>query len=417
MAAHALLGPSSARISEQFEDEESVYAAEGTAAHALLGPSSAKRWLMCTPSARISEQFEDEESVYAAEGTAAHTLSELYLYRNIYPLDEFYVDKVVEFKESEGFYNGEMEESVNMFVDNVWDRFDQVRQNDPSAMLLPEQRIDFSDYVPEGFGTGDVTIIGNGMLEIIDLKYGKGVAVDAYDNPQLKLYGLGAYNTYKLLYDIDTIRMTIIQPRLDSVSVFDMKVSDLIKWAEEYVRPRAKLAFEGVGECVAGDHCRFCKAKIRCRAYSELNLSVARYEFRKADLLSDQEIIDIIAVVDELKSYARSIHAYALKEAENGKKWPGLKLVAGRSNRRYTDALNVETRLIANDYKSAMIHKPPEILGITAMQSLLGKKKLEEVLGDLIIKAPGKPTLVDESDKRPELNSSASARADFKEAL
>lgn len=386
-------------------------------AHALLGPSSAKRWMSCTPSARLSEQFEDKTSVYAEEGTAAHSLAELYLLCNIGGNDGGDIADIKDFCESNPYYNGEMEESVSMFVDNVWGRFEEARHRDPSAMILPEQRINFSEWVPEGFGTGDVTILSDGILEIIDLKYGKGVAVDADHNPQLMLYGLGAWNTYKLLYNIHTIRMTIIQPRLDSISSFDMGVLPLLDWAEKEVKPKALEAWNGQGEYCAGDHCRFCKAKIRCRAYADLNLEVAKYEFKKADLLTDDEIADIIDKVDELKNYAKSIYAYALQEAENGKKWPGHKLVAGRSNRRYTDTTAVEARLLANDYQAAMIHKPPEMLGITAMQSLLGKKKMQEVLGDLIVKAPGKPTLVKESDKRPELNSAASAAEDFKDDL
>jgi len=310
------------------------------AAHALLGPSAAKRWLTCTPSARLSETFEDKSSVYAAEGTAAHELAEYYLYANINGGDGATLAEIEGFKAGNEFYNGEMEESVNMFVDNVWGRFEEAKSRDPGAMILPEQKIDFSEYVPEGFGTGDVTILSDKILEIIDLKYGKGVAVDAHENPQLMLYGLGAWNMYKILYDIDIIRMTIIQPRLDSISTYEMKVEDLVKWAREYVTPKAKEAYAGTGSYKAGEHCRFCKAKIRCRTYSELNLEIAKHEFKK-----------------------------------------------------------------------------PQLLGITAMQSLLGKKKLEEILADLIIKAPGKPTLVLESDKRPEINSVESAKDDFKEDL
>ncbi len=373
--------------------------------HALLGPSGAKRWMSCTPSARFEEQFAEEESDFAAEGTAAHALAEAILSEDT---------KAIAEAMKSSYYNGEMQEAIGFYVERVTERYNAARARSTDAILMLEQRLDFSDWVPEGFGTGDVVIIADGALEVIDLKYGKGVPVDAKDNPQLKLYGLGAYQAYSILYDINTVRMTIIQPRLDSLTTDEISVDDLVAWADEEVKPKAQQAWTGEGEYCAGDHCKFCKGRSRCKALADKNLELAKFEFAHPNTLTNEDIADILKRVDALTSWASSIKDFALDQAVNhGVKWPGWKLVEGRSNRKYVDDQQVLQKLVEEGYQEPLLYKPREVLGITAMETLVGKKKLTDLLGDLIIKPAGKPVLAPESDNKPELNSAASAKADF----
>ena len=370
--------------------------------HAILSASGAKRWLACTPSARFEEQFEDKGSDFAAEGTVAHALAEGLLLDVKNPIA----------RESE-FYDQAMEDYIQSYCDFVKERFAEARAKTKDAILLLEQRLDFSEWVPEGFGTGDVVIIADGQLEMIDLKYGKGVPVEAEGNPQLRLYGLGAYNTFNLLYDIKSVRMTIAQPRLDSITSCEMLVEDLLDWAENDVKPRAALAFAGKGEYKPGDHCQFCKGKAVCRARAEHNLQLARYDFLSPNILMPDEIADILGRIDELVSWAGTIKDYAQEQAEkHGVKWPGYKLVEGRSNRKYSDQDAVADALTTAGIEEALIFER-SLLGITAMEKTIGKKRFEELLADLIVKPAGKPVLVPETDKRPEIGSTQSALADF----
>lgn len=376
-------------------------------AHALLGPSGAKRWMSCTPSARFEEQFEDQTSSYAAEGTEAHELGEAILTEN-----EKAANKI---RNNGPYYNAEMEEAVGLYVDIVMERFNEAKSRTKDAILMTEQRLDFSDWVPGGFGTGDVVIIADNVLEVIDLKYGKGVAVEAEDNPQLKLYGLGAYSVYSMLYDIETVRITIVQPRLDSVTTDEISVTDLLAWAKDEIVPKAKMAWEGEGEFIPGDHCKFCKGKNQCKALADYNLELFKYDLVNANLLLNDDIADILERVDTLTSWASDIKEYARTQAElHGIKYPGWKLVEGRSNRVYQDPDKIVDTLITENYDKALLYKAPEILGITALEKVVGKKKFNDLVGDYIVKPPGKPTLVKESDKRPELNSSEKAADDFK---
>jgi len=254
-------------------------------------------------------------------------------------------------------------------------------------------------------------------LEIVDLKFGKGVPVSAEDNPQMRLYGLGALNQYDCLYDIRTVAMTIMQPRLDSVSTEELAADVLVAWGDEDVKPRAQLAYKGEGEPVAGDHCRFCKVKAVCRARAELNLEMAKYDFQDPPLLSHDEIADILFKAEELRAWASDVQAYALDQAENhGVKFPGWKLVEGRSNRKYLDEEKVAETLTAAGYEEDRLFIK-SLLGITAMEKFIGKKKFAELLKELVVKPAGKPTLVPESDKRPEINSAAAAAEDFKEVF
>ena len=374
-------------------------------AHAILSASGAKRWLTCPPSARLEEQYDDQTSEYAEEGTAAHALAEAHLGYN---------EKIVAKARKSKYYDQAMEDYVARYVDIVLERYAEAQERSKDALLLLEQRLDFSEWVPEGFGTGDVVIISDGVLEVIDLKYGKGVQVEAEDNPQLRLYGLGAWQAWELVYDIRSVRMTIVHPRLDHVSTCEMVTEDLLEWADQYVKPRAALAWDGGGEYQAGDHCRFCKARATCRTRAEANLALAAYDFRQGPELDQSEIADILGRIDDLVSWAGDVKAYALEQAEkHGVKWPGWKLVAGRSNRKYADSDQVAAALVAAGYDEALIYER-SLLGITAMEKTVGKKAFAEILGDLVVKPEGKPTLAPENDKRPELNTTAQAAEDFK---
>lgn len=383
--------------------------------HALLSASGSHRWMACTPSARLELEFPDKPSEYADEGSFAHALAEIKLSRavaNTRKPSEF--KKALAEIQKDPRYSTSMEEYIAQYVDLVAERFLEAKKSCPDTLVLLEQRLDFSQWVPNGFGTGDVVIIADGMLEVIDLKYGKGVPVSAEGNSQTRLYGLGAVATYEMLYDFSRIRMTIIQPRLDSISTEELTVEELITWAETELKPKAELAHAGEGEFCAGPHCQFCRAKYTCRARAEANLELARLDFAKPEVLGDEEIAEVLGKADMLQAWASDIKTYALDQAEkHGKKWPGWKLVEGRSNRKYSDEILVGETLIKAGYEEKQIHKEPELLGITAMEKLLGKKKFGELLSNLVIKPAGKPVLVPESDKRPEINSLQSAVEDF----
>lgn len=373
--------------------------------HALLSASSSKRWLNCTPSARLEEQFGREDAgPYAEEGTAAHALAEHKVKkclrkRSKRPVSDYQCD--------------EMEECTDGYASYVMEQVELAKQDCKDPVVLIEQRLDYSAYVPEGFGTGDLLIVADKTLTVIDLKYGKGVAVDAEWNPQIMLYGLGALELFDCIYDIETVRMTIYQPRLESVSTWEISVSDLMGWVETELKPKAQLAIRGEGEFHCGSWCRFCKAKNTCRARAEEYLRLAQMEFKPPALLSDEEIAEVLKVADELAKWSADVYAFATDEAiTHGKKWTGFKLVEGRSNRKYTDEEEVAEAAKAAGYTD--IYKK-SLVGITEMEKLMGKKKFAEVLGKLVYKPQGKITLVTESDKRQEIQT-ATAEADFKEA-
>lgn len=386
--------------------------------HALLSASGSARWMACTPSARLEEQFPNTTSEYAQEGTFAHALAELKLSRAIAnTVKPSVFKKRLDKMRQDPMFSPAMEEYVDQYVSQVSEIFLAAKKQCSDTLVLLEQRLDFSQWVPEGYGTGDVVIITDGTLEVIDLKYGKGVPVSAANNPQTRLYGLGAISTYGMLYDFSKIRMTIIQPRLESNSTEELTVEELLAWAEEELKPKAQLAFTGEGEFNAGDHCQFCRAKATCRARAEANLELAKLDFQEPLLLTDEEIAEVLAKVSQLKAWASDVETYALEQArDHGIKYPGWKLVEGRSNRKYADDIAVGQVLTAAGYEEEQIYKEPELLGITAMEKLLGKKKFEELLKELVIKPAGKPTLVPENDKRPEINSLQSAIDDFSEA-
>lgn len=369
--------------------------------HALLSASSADRWLHCPPSVRLCENYEDKGSDYAAEGTEAHSLAEhkLRLALSLETHDP---------TESLEWFCEEMDECTDAYAEYVLEEVEAAKQACPDPAVLIEQRVDFSRWVRDGYGTADALIIADGTLSICDLKYGRGVAVSAVDNPQLKCYALGALELFDGIYDITSVRLTIFQPRRENVSSFELSKDDLLAWAEEELKPAAELAFAGDGNFLCGEWCTFCKARHECRARAEANMELAKYEFKKPPLLADPEIEDILGKIDGLVSWAEDIKEFALTQAISGKEWNGWKLVEGRSNRKYRDESAVA------EIVSGAGFDPYEqkLLGVTAMQKLLGKARFEELLASQLIKPEGKPTLVPDSDKRPAVNT---AKTDFTE--
>jgi hypothetical protein len=371
--------------------------------HAVLSASGAHRWLNCLPSARLELEFVNNESSAAAEGTAAHALCEHKLKKALH----------MRSKRPVSVYNSdEMEEHSDAYVEFVMEQLELAKQSCTDPLILIEQRLDFSCYVPQGFGTGDCIIIADKKLHIIDFKYGMGVLVDAVDNPQMKLYALGALEIYDSLYDIEEVSMTIFQPRRENVSTWTIRVEDLKDWAEKELKPRAKKAYDGEGEYLPGEWCTFCRAAVKCRARAEEKLKLAQSEFKLPPLLTDSEIEEVLSKLSDLTKWANEIIAYATDAAVNhGKEWHGFKVVEGRSVRKFKDEDAVAEVAKANGYKDIFRQS---LITLTEMERLMGKSKFENILGDLIYKPPGKPTLVPLSDKRPAMNVS-NAKNEFNE--
>ena len=369
--------------------------------HAVLSASSSHRWLNCNPSARLESEFEDRETEAAAEGTAAHALAEHKLrkalkMRSRKPVSKFDLD--------------EMDIHTDGYVEFVLESLAEAKQLCADSNRLIEQRLDFSCYVPDGFGTGDCLIVADKLLHIIDFKYGQGVLVDAEKNPQMMLYALGALRIFDCLYNITEVSMSIYQPRRENVSTWTISVKELDEWAEKTLKPRAELAFKGEGEYCPGSWCQFCKAAVKCRARAEAKLQLAKYEFALPPLLSDAEIGDILGKLDDLTKWANEIIAYAQDAAVNhGKQWPGYKLVESRTNRKYANEDAVIDAAHAAGYTDIF---KKSLISITEMEKLLGKKTFAEILGDLVIKPQGKPTLVPASDRRPAITATG-AEQDF----
>lgn len=372
-----------------------------TKGHAVLSASSSNRWLHCPPSARLCESYDDRGSNYAAEGTDAHELCEYKLRR---ALDMEANDPT----ENLTWFSAEMADCASSYAAYILELVKAAKQTCADPVVLVEQRVDFSRWVKSGFGTADCIIIADGILQVCDYKHGMGILVSAEKNPQMQCYALGALELFDGIYDIDTVSMTIYQPRRDNVSTFSLNKDDLYHWADEVLKPAADLAFAGDGNFLCGEWCGFCKAKQECRARAEANLELARYEFKLPPLLTDEEVEEILSRIDGLVAWANDIKEYAMQQAINGKEWSGWKLVEGRSNRRYTN----ETAVADTVSDAGFDPYEHKVLGITAMQKLLGKSRFDELLSVYIEKPQGKPTLVPESDKRPAMNT---AKNDFME--
>lgn len=366
------------------------------AKHAYLAASASDRWLHCPPSAKLCAEAEDVGSPYAQQGTDAHSLCEHLL---LMALGRESKDPT----EDLTWYDQEMQDAAEGYRDFVMEQVEDAKQFCPDPMVCVEQTLDFSKWVPHGFGTGDCVIVADDLLHIVDFKYGVGVLVDAADNPQLKCYALGALDTFSDLYDIRRVKLSIYQPRRDNADTWEIGVDDLMVWAEDTLAPIAKLAYDGEGEFAAGDHCMFCKVKATCRKRAEYAMELAAYDFTDAPTLDETEIAAILPQIDALVSWASDIKDYALAQALSGTAYPGFKIVEGRSNRRYTNP-----EVVASIVEKAG-YDPYEkkLLGITAMQRQLGKKQFDSLLGGYIEKPQGKPVLAPVTDTRPEYNTAA----------
>lgn len=377
--------------------------------HALLSASGAHRWLSCTPSARLEAQFPDKGSDFAAEGTLAHSIAELKVKKYLGTIS---AQKYrTEFKKlsEDPKYAPEMDTYTNDYLEFIKDK---ALGFESKPFIVPEQRLDFSNIVPEGFGTGDCVMIGGGKLIIIDLKYGQGVKVEAKMNPQMMLYAAGALNVFSMLYDIQTVEMCIFQPRIDNIDTYEVSREFLDVWANG-IRPIAEKAYSGQGDYNAGDWCRFCRAKSLCRARAAFSEEPYEKSGGTApELLSREEIGEILKRTDAIKKWIADLEEYALSELLSGNEVPGWKAVEGRSVRQFTDTDAAFKHLIRNGIDEAVLYERKPIT-LTAVEKLLGKKDFETQLSEFIIKPPGKPTLAPDSDKRTAITNKTTAAEAF----
>lgn len=386
--------------------------------HALLSASGANRWLNCTPSARLEEASgEKNTSVYAQEGTLAHELAELYIRHDVLmSISDSDFDEGLEKIMSDELFSEEMLNTVPIYTDYCSEQYKEAKANNSFAEAYVEQKLDLTEFIPEGFGTGDFIIISDGLMEVIDLKYGKGVPVYAEWNKQLMLYGLGALRIFDTMYDIDEVRLTIVQPRINNISSWQISVEELMRWATEDLKPKAELAYEGKGELNAGDWCRFCAVKNRCKKLYEQQMEIAKHEFAAPELLTDDDIADIVLRASSFVEWVNSITEYAQKKAvEENKDWPGLKLVEGISRRKWIDEDKAANAIFARcpELSEDQVFNM-KLNSITTIEKLIGKKKFAEILSDMTVKPQGKPTLVPVEDKRPAMGL-GQARIDFKD--
>lgn len=377
--------------------------------HAKLSPSSAERWIACPPSVELSERFPDTATSYAEEGTTAHLVAEITIRKALGLLTEQEAAARMEEAEMSLYYSKDMPGNLEPYIEYV------VSHAAEADFVGLEERLDIGGWVPGSYGTSDAVIIKGDLLEVVDLKYGQGVPVSAVGNPQFRLYGLGAVQEWFMLYPFSRVRCTVIQPRLDSISSEELEVPELLDWAEKVLRPAALLAQKGEGEYKSGKHCRWCRAKAVCRRRAEDNMALARYEFAEPALLTNEDIADILSAAGELKTWASDVEAYALDQALNhGANFHGYKLVEGRSLRQLTDEDGAVRILVENGVAEESLYTR-SLVGIPAMEKLVGKRRLAELLKDHIIKPQGKPALVKDTDKRPALNSTEAAVQDFKD--
>lgn len=373
--------------------------------HALLSASGASRWLTCTPSARFEEQFEEQESTYADEGTLAHSIAEYLIKQKLYGIDMS--AKINPLLENPLFTDDpSMMDYVDEYAEFV---AKEVREAPDGAILIQELRLNYQEFTPGGFGHLDVGIAAPGFAHIIDYKHGKGVPVNAFENKQLMVYGVGFLLDYDMVFDIEQISMTVYQPRINNISTYTISRDELMQWAREVLAPTSKIAFAGEGEFVPGDHCRFCRGKHACSAIAKLNMQLAKKAFEITEL-TDEQIIRIYNKADAFKTWISGIESHVLKTAIAGKKWPGMKLVSGRSTRKYTDEKAIIDALEEKGYTDVTKNK---LIGITELTKKIGKKNFDEIVGPYTHKPTGTPTLVSEDDKRDEWNKIESAKLAF----
>lgn len=385
--------------------------------HAMLSPSSSHRWLICTPSALLESYEPSEQSVYAKEGTEAHYLAEIKLSNKLkYISDEEYKTKFDNFIKSSEYYNIEFEEYVDSYVNEIMAIINEDYKG-KSVKVFLEEKVYFNDIVPDGSGTSDVVIVGNDFIHIVDLKFGKGVLVSAIGNTQLRLYALGAVSVHIRECTCKEVAMTIIQPRLNEKSTDIISINELNDWAINYVRPRAKLAYEGKGELTPGEHCKFCKRKGKCKALADKQLEIAQNEFNEVVVnnellepsnMSPEFLAKVLQITPRLIEWFESVASYAKNEViNNGLKLPGYKLVEGRSVRVIYDTKSVIEKLKNSGFDESLFIEQPKLLGITTLEKNIGKKLFNDLCGNYIVKPAGKPVLVPEEDKRPAIEESA----------
>lgn len=376
----------------------------GERAHSMLGASSASRWINCPPSARLTEHIEDNRSSeYALEGEAAHEYSEHLLRCYLSGNDGAEVAEIQDFEATNPYFNEEMRDKVGEYVDYVIEKYEFEEIEMHTTYMAIETQLDYSDWVPEGFGTGDILIMNDARLHVIDLKYGKGVHVSAEDNSQLKMYALGALRQFGEEYVFGEVVLHICQPRLGNFSNYTLDVAELLEWADKVVVPAAKLAFAGEGEFRAGDHCRWCKVKGNCQARADENLKALEHEFQDPALIPDDELGTVLHLAMQLKTWASDVESYVKKQVLQGKKVDGWKQVRGRATRKFTDIKEVEKRII-EDFWEDHAYKEPELKSLSVIEKELGKKAFQELLGDLVEVTEGNPTLAPESDPRKAVN-------------
>ncbi len=390
--------------------------------HALLSASGASRWLNCTPSARLEDSIADgAESNFAREGTFAHELAELKIRNHLDPKDKKISDQLKKKREN-SFYSKELDEYVNVYVGYVIERYNKAKSSNPKAKLLIEERLDLSEIIKEGFGTGDAAIIDSESIEVIDLKFGRGVKVDADNNDQLGIYGLGYISAYEIIYGFTEVKLTIVQPRLDHISTFDWSAEDLVKWGLEEVKPTADLAYDGKGELRAGTWCKFCKMKPTCKALKDHAVGQMKKDFSKAvpknsesdKVLNVAEIAEAFKSVKIVEDWIKSVKEHVLSKALSGTKFPDLKLVRGKANRKWIDEEEARKKLMKSGFKTPQILNT-KLKGISDIEKLVGKKELEEM--KLLEKPLGAPTVVPSTDKRPEYDPRPTLEEDFAEEI
>lgn len=366
------------------------------AGHALLSPSASHRWLHCPAAPRLEEGIKDEGSDYAAEGTLAHAYCAMKLKNFLGLPTDGEKEEIAALQEKYG--TGEMAEYTDTYATIVLEKYNAARAATPDTQLLVETRLDFSDYVPEAFGTADAIIIADGTMEVIDFKYGKGVKVSAVENPQMMIYALGAYARFAFEYRIDNLRATIVQPRIDNLSEYEITVEELTAWAANVLTPAAEKAYKGEGPQTPGAWCQFCKVKNQCRALASKCKEVVAVDPK---LITPEELAkDVLPMVPIVKTWISGVEDFALAQALSGVQLPGWKIVEGRSVRKITDTDSVAAVLTKNGYKQNDIFKPVEMRTITDLEKLVGRKQFAAMCGEWINKPQGKPTLAPEGDKR-----------------
>lgn len=387
-------------------------------AHSLLSASGSSRWMNCTPSARKEEHIPNVSSSYAEEGTLAHEIAEIELKEHFKLItSEEFRERYTVIQDNE-LYSDDMPEFVDTYVTYCIEQVNYYKSIYKFVEISIEEKIDLTNYIPEGFGSNDFVIIAdelidkssdlpNGIIEVIDLKYGRGVSVSAIDNSQLKLYGLGSVFKHRLSYNMKDIKLTVVQPRTYSISSFVIDVHELEHWADTEVTTKAKMAFNGEGELRTGEWCKFCRFKPKCRAIYDDNQKLMLKDFGDPDELTEDEIREVFEKADQITSWVNAVNAYVLDKLLKKEKFEGYKLVKGRSTRKFTNTEALVVKLKEKGFKDEDILSQPKILGITAIEKLIGKKNFETELSDFITKTEPKPSIAPASDKRDSFFDSA----------